>query len=401
MSDKSVVVNLSQFGRSRRLQVSAETLAMLHGSRDLLIEGATRVLTRQTEAMENALLAMAERSPLLETRNTYYSAQSILNKRANELLSACKDAYCQTFDKFTHNREKSGGSELLELSLIGDQDFEVTLAIDKATSRLRFNCAEELVALDARIAHLLGRSDLSENDSPLGPRALCEALLDGMTRMQMEQGVRVVLLNQFDLVLTTELAQIYQSINHNLIDRKILPDLKAGARKRPQNPAAAKAGAPATVPASPAPQGQADGDMFKLFEQMARGGGAGSGPAGLAGFSLLDSLGQLQSGAMTLPDGGRFELPLLEASAIHNVLRSLQQSPVMQSASPLDAVLVDAVAMLFDVVFDEAAIPDRLKAQIARLQIPVLKAAMLDRNFFSQQNHPVRRMLDAIGTLAV
>ncbi|MDP2266890.1 MAG: DUF1631 family protein, partial [Thiobacillus sp.] len=58
-------------------------------------------------------------------------------------------------------------------------------------------------------------------------------------------------------------------------------------------------------------------------------------------------------------------------------------------------------AMLFDVVFDDAAIPDHLKAQIARLQIPVLKAAMLDRNFFSQPNHPVRRMLDAIATLSV
>jgi hypothetical protein len=104
---------------------------------------------------------------------------------------------------------------------------------------------------------------------------------------------------------------------------------------------------------------------------------------------------------MMLPGGVRFELPLLEAATIQNVLRSLQQSPVMQSASPLDAVLVDAVAMLFDVVFDEAAIPDRLKAQIARLQIPVLKAAMLDRNFFSQPNHPVRRMLDAIATMAV
>ena len=122
---------------------------------------------------------------------------------------------------------------------------------------------------------------------------------------------------------------------------------------------------------------------------------------GFSGFSLLDSLSQLQTGSMMLPDGVRFELPLLEASAIHNVLRSLQQSPIMQAASPLDAVLVDAVAMLFDVVFDEAAIPDRLKAQIARLQIPVLKAAMLDRNFFSQPNHPVRRMLDAIATLSV
>jgi hypothetical protein len=157
--------------------------------------------------------------------------------------------------------------------------------------------------------------------------------------------------------------------------------------------------------------------MFNLFEQLAGGGHAAGGSGGVAGggagghaggafagrgnFNLLDSLNQLQLGAMKLPGGGSFELPLLDAASIQNVLRSLQQSPVMQSASPLDAVLVDAVAMLFDVVFDETAIPDRLKAQIARLQIPVLKAAMLDRNFFSEQNHPVRRMLDAIATLSI
>jgi len=404
MPDKSVVVNLNQFERTRRAQVSAETLSMLHGCRDLLIEGATRVLTRQTEAMENTLLAMADRSPLLETRNSYYSAQGILNTRANELLSACKDAYCQTFNDFTHNREKPAGGELFELSLLDDQDFEITLAVDKATSRLRYNCAEELVALDARIAHLLGRSDLSENDSPLGPRVLCEALLEGISRMQLEQNIRIVLLNQFDLVLTTELAHIYQSINRYLIDRGSLPDLKVGAKSRAQGTAPSSAGAAGTAAAM---QGQTSGDMFKLFEQLAQGsgsatgGGAGGASVGLAGFSLLDSLGQLQSGAMMLPGGGRFELPLLEAATIQNVLRSLQQSPVMQSASPLDAVLVDAVAMLFDVVFDDAAIPDHLKAQIARLQIPVLRAAMLDRNFFSQSNHPVRRMLDAIATLAV
>jgi len=409
MPDNSVVVNLNQFERSRRAQVSAETLSVLHGCRDLLIEGATRVLTRQTEAMENTLLAMADRSPLLDTRNSYYGAQGILNKRANELLSNCKDAFCQTFNDFAHNREKPAAGELSELSLVDDQDFEITLAVDKATSRLRYNCAEELVALDARIGHLLGRTDLAENDSPLGPRALCEALLDGITRIQPDQDIRIVLLNQFDLVLTTELAQIYQSINRYLIDRGVLPDLKVGAKNRAQS-TAPSANNTATAAAALASQGQTGGDMFRLFEQMAHGGNApavgaggyaGGAPAGLAGFSLLDSLSQLQSGAMMLPGGGRFELPLLEAATIQNVLRSLQQSPVMQAASPLDAVLVDAVATLFDVVFDEATIPDRLKAQIARLQIPVLKAAMLDRNFFSQSNHPVRRMLDAIATLAI
>jgi len=416
MPDNSVVVNLNQFDRSRRtgagVQASAETLTMLHDCRDQLIEGATRTLTHQAEAMESTLLAMADRSPLIDTRNTYYGAQGILNKQANELLSACKDAYCQGFSKFTLGRDKPVALELSELSLVGDQDFEITLAVDKATSRLRFNCAEELVALDARIAHLMARPALSENDNPLGPRALCEALLDGIDRMKVSQDIKIVLLNQFNLVLTTELAGIYQSINRYLVNHAVLPDLKAGTKNRAQNQAisTSASGAAAT-------QSSAGGDIFNLFEQLAggshaaggaggsgiggTGGHAGGTSAGSGGFNLLDSLSQLQLGAMRLPGGGSFELPPLEAASIQNVLRALQQSPVMQSASPLDAVLVDAVAMLFDVVFEETAIPDRLKAQIARLQIPVLKAAMLDRNFFSEQNHPVRRMLDAIATLSV
>ena len=414
MSDNSVVVNLNQYERSRRPQVSAETLAMLHGSRDLLIEGATRALTRQTEAMENALMAMAERSPLLETRNAYYSAQGLLSKQPNELLSACKDAYYRAFDKLTNTSEKPAGGELLELSLIGAQDFELTLAIDKATSRLRYNCAEEMVALDARVGHIVSRPDLAENDNPLGPRVLCSALLDGFASMQLPQNAQVVLLNQFDLVLTTELAQIYQSINQYLADRRILPDLKIGLKSRSRNTASPTNGASSGNVASSgnhdSSQGESGNDMFRMFEQLARGnsglasGGRSAGVAGasgLTGLNLLDSLTQLQMGGISLPGGGHFELPLLEVATIHNVLRSLQQSPVMQSATPLDAVLVDAVAMLFDVVFEDAAIPDHLKAQIARLQIPVLKAAMLDRNFFSQSNHPVRRMLDAIATLSV
>ncbi|MFP5417950.1 MAG: DUF1631 domain-containing protein [Gammaproteobacteria bacterium] len=403
MSDNSVVVKLNQYERSRRPQIAAETLALLHGSRDLLIEGATRTLTRQTEAMENALISMAERSPLLETRNAYYTAQGLLNRQANELLSACKDAYYRAFDNLTNGNDKPTAGDSLELSLVGDQDFELTLAIDKATSRLRYNCAEEMVALDARVGHLMARPDLAENDNPLGPRVLCSALLEGFGNMQLPQNAQVVLLNQCDLVLTTELARIYQSINQYLADRRVLPDLKIGLKSRSRS-AGGGAGKGTPGQASDGPP-DAGSDMLNLFEQLARGGNAGLGSGGRAsgfsGLNLLDSLSQLQMGGMVLPDGGRFELPLLEVATIQNVLRSLQHSPVMQGATPLDAILVDAVATLFDVVFDDAAISDHLKAQIARLQIPVLKAAMLDRNFFSQANHPVRRMLDAIATLSV
>jgi hypothetical protein len=395
MQDNSVVVNFNQYDRSRRGQPSAANLTLLNACRDLLIEGVTRVLNRQSEAMENALLAMADRSPMLDTRNAYYGAQNVLNKQANELLTSCKDAYYRKFSSSVGVQDSFAGASLSELSLVGDTDLELTLAVDKATSRLRFSSVEQLVALDTRMGSLLGRSDLSENDNPLGPKVLCQALLDGFDKMGLEQNVQVVLLNQFDLLLASELPRIYQSINVHLGDHGILPDLKMGSKTRPGGSGAA---------ARPAVTAEQIGnDIFSMFERLAQTAPGSGSPAGAGGirFNLLDSLGQLQNGPLHLPGGTLFELPILEANTIQNVLRSLQQSPVMQSASPLDAIMVDAVAMLFDVVFNEDAIPDRLKAQIARLQIPVLKAAMLDRSFFSQREHPVRRMLDAIAALSV
>ena len=402
MSEKSVVVNLNEYGKARRTIAATESLPLLHAGRDLLIDGAIRVLTRQTEGMENTLLVMAERSPLIETRTSYYNALGLLNQQSNQLLAACKEAYLQSFDKFLLNRDKPQVTESLELSLVNDQDFETTLTLDKATARLRYNCAEELLALDTRVATLLNRQEIPENFNPLGPRILCESLLHGIENVSKEQNLQVILLNQFDLVLTTELARIYQSINHYLADHGILPDFKLGMKAHPGRKQHAN-----TLD----DKSEAESDMFSLFEQMAKGrsGGAYSGGgsytgnanSAIAAFNILESLAALQNGAMPLPGGGMFEFPALEGNTIQNVLRSLQQNPAMQAANPLDVVMVDAVAMLFDVLFDEETIPDRLKAQIARLQIPVLKAAMMDRTFFSLRHHPVRRMLDAIAVLSV
>ncbi|MEG3012810.1 MAG: DUF1631 family protein, partial [Pseudomonas sp.] len=49
----------------------------------------------------------------------------------------------------------------------------------------------------------------------------------------------------------------------------------------------------------------------------------------------------------------------------------------------------------------DRTLPDSLKALIARLQIPMLKVAVLDKSFFSRGSHPARRLLNEIGTAAL
>jgi len=113
-------------------------------------------------------------------------------------------------------------------------------------------------------------------------------------------------------------------------------------------------------------------------------------------------LTNLQRGdtAALVVDGSSFDPELLSGGQV-NVLHQLKQSPVGRAANQMDAMTIDIVAMLFDYIFDDRHIPDSLKALIGRLQIPVLKVAVLDKKFFSKKSHPARRLLDTLAHAAL
>jgi hypothetical protein len=64
-------------------------------------------------------------------------------------------------------------------------------------------------------------------------------------------------------------------------------------------------------------------------------------------------------------------------------------------------VTIDIVAMLFDFIFDDIHVPVAIKALLSRLQIPVLKVAMLNPGFFADRQHPTRRFLGGVSGVAI
>jgi hypothetical protein len=58
---------------------------------------------------------------------------------------------------------------------------------------------------------------------------------------------------------------------------------------------------------------------------------------------------------------------------------------------------IDIVSMLFDFILGDKTLPDRLKALIARLQIPLVKVAILDNSFFGKKAHPARQLLNELA----
>ena len=56
---------------------------------------------------------------------------------------------------------------------------------------------------------------------------------------------------------------------------------------------------------------------------------------------------------------------------------------------------------MFQAILAEERMPAAIRVWFARLQIPVLKVALSDKNFFNRGGHPVRKLLNELALSAI
>ncbi|GJJ04178.1 hypothetical protein RugamoR64_47160 [Duganella rhizosphaerae] len=99
------------------------------------------------------------------------------------------------------------------------------------------------------------------------------------------------------------------------------------------------------------------------------------------------SAGQAAVDAAPAAGGNVFYLP--------NIKASMPQG----SLSRTDESTIDLLSAIFDTVFHDQNISQEIRDLIRFLQIPVLKAALVDKNFFFQEAHPARRLIDLLSRM--
>ena len=82
-------------------------------------------------------------------------------------------------------------------------------------------------------------------------------------------------------------------------------------------------------------------------------------------------------------------------------LPRLKESLPKGSLSRADENTIDLLSKVFDTVFLDPNIPKEIRELIQFLQIPVLKAALVDKDFFFQEEHPARKMINLLSKLGV
>jgi hypothetical protein len=340
-----------------------------------LIEELGPTLVEEARALANASADLAKRDACLRL-------QTALQSDWIKLPPAFRNALARRGEPATpDDRRRQEAEEAANLRILSDDEMAVQLAMRQTIDRVNLACTEETNALERRISLLIMRGVLPYGYSPLGVASVSACLETACGAVFPEMDQRTLLVHLIGGHLAAELPQLYRAINETLIGADILPGLK-----RSYNDASAASAAAAAADAA-----RMVSTLERLTKARMPAGGAAAAPAGGAGGrEFLNTLHTFQKAPAPA-----------SAGAPTNVVRLARDSAAAQNVAPAEAVALDIVSALFDLIFKDDNVSDGIKVLVGRLQVPVLKVAMLNQQFFADRNHPARRFLNSISGIAI
>ena len=116
---------------------------------------------------------------------------------------------------------------------------------------------------------------------------------------------------------------------------------------------------------------------------------------------LKTAIAEAQQGiAMRLSSGiaARTVAGEVSAPALLEELNQRRQALKAAASTPVERATIEIVALLFQSILTEERIPSAVRVWFARLQMPTLRVAVSEPDFFATLDHPARRLIDRMGS---
>ncbi|KAF2392715.1 DUF1631 domain-containing protein [Pseudomonas frederiksbergensis] len=361
---------------------------------------------------DDTLFEMADRARNDVEQNIFFEAMRDLRLKRKSIERGFLEQFFEAFISLTqYDISQSALPQALAFdasAALPSDDLERNVAVEGMVSKVMNREGFALDQLTTRLSVLLGK-ELLEQHNPLGPAMLCEYFLQAGRNLGVEIKVKLIILKLFERYVLSSADQLYAEANQLLIATGVLPELKPAPARRAADRAAASAHAEpvdAVVRSGSAHIDDSVQEVFAALQELlfhVRGSVAptleASAPAQpISTRDLLRLLSHLQQYVPALAAQDDFDLRNQLEQLLTRVSVKSGKSRVVGVA---DEDVINLIAMLFECILDDRNLPDSLKALIGRLQIPMLKVAVLDKSFFSRSSHPARRLLNEIADAAM
>ena len=396
---------------------------LLISIRDLTRRQLKTAMQGMFDNADDALFKMAEVSGNEQDQSFYFDSMRIIRIKRKDIESHFIAYVDQRFEEFLKGYMRKTAAEVEidydNLSLVEETDLEETLAIETLVNKIKSVYSKELGAILKRLNHLHSGEEVAMNEIPCAPMILCNAFVSASSSLDAELKIKLILLKLFDQHMTRALQPLYDEINREFIDAGVLPKIKHQLKQsssdkstgettyHPQHGISSEPVDPANVLGSlqqllgnyraTQPVGLSGG----LFQGMTAGSGNYAGHF-VDTPIVVQALGHLPEDELDrMSDINAEQVSMLIKKQLINTLQTASGSDSPVHLNPVDSDIIDLVAMLFEFILEDEHLPLSAKASIALLQIPILRAAIIDHEFFSTTQHPARALLNELAKAAI
>jgi hypothetical protein len=393
-------------------------------------------------AVAEPLVAMRRREvlPVLQT------ALPVLLDSLQSLLAQSGAAGTMSQTRLGELQSASGGRQ--KLSLVDDETIEHEILSSRLALAMMDRASWEFTDLRSRMNVLEGRDELDANDI-LRPHVLSRVITTAWLSSALGFDAWRILQSVLHEEFAHAAEEAYHETNRYLLDRGVLPDvdLRPFIRRAVEGGRGSAGGGGAAAAAAGGfgqPTGTADssfvysaiqptGPVSEVHEEtrlMTRSAGLPRGGASepdvvlgrlnrMVGRALPDFV---DTSRTRPPPSPKLDAAIAEAqnsvarrfaaagggaapggmSAVGTpaLLEELHQRKAQlkaAAATPVERATIEIVALLFQSILVEESIPAAVRVWFARLQMPVLRVAVSEPDFFATVEHPARRLIDRMG----
>lgn len=359
---------------------------------------------------------------LRDCRALYLKELAQLLREAEPVTDAAVGSFVQTvagyFDQMVSTARRGGfeeaeGLTASRISLVGENDLELEIRLGEFSAKLLETTGGDLWRVYLRFVTLLKRPDLPKSDNPVGPKGIAEGLAQMCGELGEGHDKTLARIERLEGYFARNLPVLYASLNA-LFEARHIGAAQSSIVSAPDAASGARLGAPVPAAVNPVAALQQN-----LMAQMPGGGqslqgGSASGSLFsqamfdrlLSRLDELERLGRLPAAMPSVAGASSLEnlIPRLfddSKSASALARQPLKSGDLGIPSSAPEAAAIDTLGLVFEAIFDMPGLPEAIKSALSSLQIPMLKAAMLDPAFFTNEEHPARRLLDRMARVAL
>jgi len=416
-----------QFNRGRW---PARAQQLIETGYTLCVEGLYEPVHRCIAEFEKQLFALADHAHRSDEQHDCFASRQRVLQGQNALVQAFMEELGKVLDELDRDAHRPVDAETTAttnpwqtLELLDPGVQEISMALDQLGARGDARHGRALYELGHRLAVLIGAPPLEGASLPLGPHALATAFHQASAALELPLKHQLLLLQHFDQSVLPALGDLYATINLRWQSDGILPQLRSVPAPRHVNKrqrqgigepgatgetAAVPAEAAARPPAAGAPEDSIHvlESLRDLLSQRRAGQGTGHGEAAgpvASEEELQSALGALQQHLAKVTDHASRELRsaarLREELLTQLNLGKPAGAPRIQLTGE-QGDTVELVAELFEQLGQQLQQGSNARSLLGNLQLPVLRVAVADHDFFEQRNHPARKLLDTVAAAA-